>query len=78
MESYDAVIHMLTIATEAVGQLGVSKEELLPALLDFAAAVALIVAGEEGLEASTQRMARRLEDWRNGVFPDGGASEVLK
>ena len=72
MEPYDAVIDMFTTATQALGEMGVSKQELLPALLDFTAAVALILAGEEGLEASTQRMADRLDDWRNGTFPDRG------
>jgi hypothetical protein len=70
MDPHDLVIDTLTTTTgELLGELGVSKLELLAALVDFTAAVALIVGGEKGLEASIQRMATCLQEWRAGVFP---------
>lgn len=77
MERYEAVIDMLKAATEALGELGVSKQELLPPLLDFAAVAALVVAGEGGLQASIHRMENHLEAWRNRTILYEGDSSTL-
>jgi hypothetical protein len=70
---YDRAIEILTNATKWARRANISLEEFQPALVDFTAAVALGVRGEEGLRAFIVRMEGRIDDWRNGTFPVGNS-----
>jgi hypothetical protein len=60
------------IFTEAVaetGRNGLTKSELLPTLLDFSAAIAIALGGEEALVNCMIRFGDRIKDFREGTFP---------
>jgi len=74
--AYERVMDTLTDATKRVERNGIGIDALLPALLDFAAGVALAMDGEQCLRAAVCRMNRRVEDYRNGRFPVNSSEEV--
>jgi hypothetical protein len=68
-DGYNCVIGMLTGVARKAGKIGIGLEEYLPALIDYTAAVALIIGDEEGLQAFMTRMQSRIDEWRAGTFP---------
>lgn len=77
MDSYDRVFEILTDAMKTVGNNNISKGEMLPALIDFTTAIALIIAGEEAARAVIIRVEGRIEDWKAGRFPASGESTLI-
>jgi hypothetical protein len=69
MDTHNLVIQIMTDGLLTVGENNISREEMLPALVDFTAAVALILGGELGLLAVVSRMEARLGHWKAGEFP---------
>jgi hypothetical protein len=69
MDTHNRVIDIMTEGLRTVGKNNITKEEMLPALVDFTAAVALILGGEIGLLAVIGRMEARLGHWKAGEFP---------
>jgi hypothetical protein len=74
--AYERVMDTLMDATMRVEQSGIGIDDFLPALLDFAAGVALAMDGEQSLRAAVIRMNRRVEDYRNGTFPVNSSERV--
>jgi hypothetical protein len=68
-DAHRRLIDLLTDALQTAGQEGVSKQDVLPAVADFLASLALIMAGEEGARAVITRLEGRIEDWKAGIFP---------
>jgi hypothetical protein len=66
---YDRVIDIMTDAVQKISKKGITKADFLPALVDFTAAVALAMRGEECLREIITRMEGRIDDWRAGTFP---------
>jgi hypothetical protein len=51
------------------GKEGITKQDVPPAVADFLASLALIMAGEEGVRAVITRLDGRIEDWKAAIFP---------
>jgi hypothetical protein len=51
------------------GKEGITKQDVLPAVADVLASLALIIAGEDGTRAAIKRLEGRIEDWKAGTFP---------
>jgi hypothetical protein len=64
----------MTNAVESLGKEGLSKEDILPALVDFVTAFGLIAGKEPGARAIITRIDGRIEDWKAGRFPGPTAS----
>jgi hypothetical protein len=77
MDSYDRVFEILTDAMKAVGNNNISKAEMLPALIDFTTAIALIIAREDGARAMIIRIEGRIDDWKAGRFPASGKATQI-
>lgn len=69
MDEYDRAFDIMTEALQTMRAEGITKQDALPALVDFVTAVALILAQEAGVRAVTARMESRIDDWRAGRFP---------
>ena len=69
MDASDRVMKIMTDAMKTVGNNNISKREMIPALIDFTPAVALILTGEGGARAMITRIEGRIEDWQEGRFP---------
>jgi hypothetical protein len=67
--AHGRLIDLLTEASQRAGKEGVTKQDVLPAVADFLASLALIMAGEEGTRAVITRLEQRIEDWKAGTFP---------
>ena len=63
---YDLFFEMLHKTLEAAQLAGVRHEDAFPALVDFAAALAIATNGEEGVDAVIVRLQRRVDHWKNG------------
>jgi hypothetical protein len=63
------LIDLLTEALQRAGREGVTKQDVLPAVADFLASLALITAGEAGMRAVITRLEGRIDDWKAGRFP---------
>jgi len=63
------LIDLLTEALQRAGREGVTKQDVLPAVADFLASLALIMAGEDGMRAVITRLEGRIDDWKAGRFP---------
>jgi hypothetical protein len=59
----------LTDALEELREAGISRDDVLPTLLDFTGSIAVSLAGEEGLKACIIRFGQQIEDLRKGTFP---------
>ena len=57
---------MLNTTFEAAELTGVGVEDALPALVEFTAALAIAMSGEERMNAVVARPKRRADHWRNG------------
>jgi hypothetical protein len=66
---YDQVMEIMVEAMEKFGVAQISREALLPPLSDFVTAIAIKMAGEDGVRALMVRMEQRIEDWKSGKFP---------
>jgi hypothetical protein len=66
---YDQVMEIMVEAMEKIGVAQISREALLPPLSDFLTALAIKMAGEDGVRALMTRMAQRIADWKSGKFP---------
>jgi hypothetical protein len=69
MEEYNFAFDILTEALQKMGTAGITKDEVLPHLVDFTATVAVAMAGAEGIEACIIRLGDRIKDYRDGIFP---------
>jgi hypothetical protein len=69
MDEYDRVFDILTEAMKTMAAEQISKEGMLPAVIDFTIAIALMVGGEAGGRAAIARMEGRIGDWLAGRFP---------
>ena len=69
MSDYDTYASILTDALEELREAGISREDVLPTLLDFTGSIALALAGEDGLKACIMRFGQQIEDHRKGSFP---------
>lgn len=56
----------------------IPNSDFVPALVDFAAAVGLVAEGEAGVRAMMSGMERRITDWHEGRFPEGGAPKSIR
>lgn len=63
---------ILTEALQSMGTEGITKQDAIPALVDFTTAVALILGGEAAAEAMIIRIRNRVADWKAGTFPSRG------
>jgi hypothetical protein len=68
-DSHGRAFDILTEALQAMGAEGISKQEAIPALVDFTVSVALIVGREAADEAGIIRIRDQIADWRAGNFP---------
>jgi hypothetical protein len=69
MNGYDRVLEIMSEALETVAAEGISKQDMLPAVIDFVTALALIVGKEPAARAVITRMEGRIRDWKAGTFP---------
>jgi len=69
MDEYDRVFDVMTNTVKSLGTEGLSKQDILPALVDFVTAFGLIVGKEPGARAIIARIEGRIEDWHAGRFP---------
>jgi hypothetical protein len=72
MDDYNIEFDILTKAIAEMGARGITRQEVLPILVDFTAAAALALAGEgviEAIEACITRLRERIKDFRTGTFP---------
>ena len=60
---------ILTVAIREMGEAGMTRTHILPSLIDFTAAVAIAMGGEEVLRACVVRISDRIDDFREGTFP---------
>jgi hypothetical protein len=74
-DEYDLVICMLTEVARKAAKIGIGLEDYVPALIDYTAAVALAIGGEEALQAFITRMQTRIDDWRARNFSFNGHIE---
>ena len=63
---YDLFFEMLSTTFEAAELASVDIEDVFPALVDFTAALAIALSGEEGTDAVIDRLRRRADHWRSG------------
>ena len=56
----------------------IPNSDFVPALVDFAATVGLVAEGEAGVRAMMWGMERRITDWHEGRFPEGGAPKSMR
>ena len=68
-DNYDHVLDVLIEAVRELGEVGMTRQDVLPALVDFVAAVGLILGEEEGARAVLARIERRISEWQSGQFP---------
>ncbi len=68
-DGFHKVFDYLTEALRKASEERISKEEAIPAILDFATMNVLIVGGERGVHLAIERMQERLVDWKEGRFP---------
>ena len=68
-DAHGRLIDILTEALQQAGSEGITRQDVLPALIDFTVSIALIMAGEEGARAALTRIEGRIEDWKAGRFP---------
>ena len=69
MDDYNIEFDILTKALAEMGANGITRQEIIPALVDFTAATAIAMAGEQGIEACITRLRERIQDFRAGTFP---------
>lgn len=69
MDGYKQTFDLLSDALKTAGDRGLIKEDVVPAVVDFAAAIAIMVGGEQGVELAVERLQSRLVDWKDGTFP---------
>jgi hypothetical protein len=67
-EQYTHIFDILTAATDAIAETGISVQEMLPVFADFIAATAVSAGGEPTAEALTERIKRLVENWKAGKF----------
>ena len=66
---YDISFDILTEALQKMGAQGITRQEVLPSLVDFTASVAIALGGEEAVRACIIRLGDRIKDYREGNFP---------
>jgi hypothetical protein len=74
--THDPHGHLIDILTEALQRAGrenVTKQDAPPAVADFLASLALIMAGEDGMRAVITRLEGRIDDCKAGRFPAADA-----
>ena len=69
MSDYETYVSILTDALEELREAGISRDDILPTLLDFTGSIALALAGEDGLRACIIRFGQQIEEHRKGTFP---------
>jgi hypothetical protein len=52
-----------------MGARGMTRNDVLPSLLDFAAAIAIALGGEDAVKACIIRLGDRIADYHKGIFP---------
>jgi hypothetical protein len=67
-EQYSHIFDILTAATDAITETGISIQDMLPVFADFIAAIAVSVGGEQTAEAVAARIKRLVENWKAGKF----------
>ena len=72
-EQYTHIFDILTAATDAIAETGISVQEMLPVFADFIAATAVSVGGEPTADAVAARIKRFVENWKAGKFQGGAA-----
>jgi len=68
-DDYNIAFDVLTEAVQKLGAAGVTKTDLLPWLVDFTAAAAIALGGEDAIRVSIIRMQDWIMDYREGTFP---------
>jgi hypothetical protein len=69
MDGYEKAFDMMTATVKSMGDQGISRDDLIPALVDLVAALGLIMDGEAGANAIIAHIQKRIEDWKAGRFP---------
>jgi hypothetical protein len=69
LDDYNIAFDILTEAVQKMGMCGITKQEVVPTLVDFTATVAAALAGPDGIKACVLRLGDRLNDLREGTFP---------
>jgi hypothetical protein len=70
-QQYRHIFDILTGATDAITETGISIQDMLPVFADFLAATAVSVGGEPTAEAVAARIRRLVENWKAGKFQGG-------
>jgi len=68
-EQYNLSVDILTNAIKQMGDKGVTKDDILPTLIDFTATIAVALGGEEAMKACILRFIDRIKDLNDGTFP---------
>ncbi len=68
-DKYGRAFYILTEAFQEMTAEGITKQEAIPALVDFAITVGLIVGGAEAGDAICDKVRERVAEWKAGNFP---------
>lgn len=60
---------ILTAAVQEMGAIGMTREDVVPALVDFTATVAIALGGVDAVQACIIRLGDRIKDFHEGTFP---------
>jgi hypothetical protein len=65
---YNHIFDILSAASDAITETGISVEDMLPVFADFIAATAVSVGGESTADAVAARIKRFVVNWKAGKF----------
>jgi hypothetical protein len=66
---YNIAFDILTEAIQKMGANGITRNDVLPNLVDFTATIAVALGGEDAIKACIIRMGDRITDYHAGRFP---------
>lgn len=70
LDEYNHAIQLLMDTTRSATDKLISMPAWVAAMADFISAVALGIGGEEALSMIVFRLNGRIDDWKEGIFPD--------
>ena len=73
-EDYNVVFGIMIEALQSIARKGISRERMIPVVVDFVTAITLFSNGEDGVRDVMDHMHRRINQWRAGTFPNYGES----
>lgn len=69
LSDHDRALRIVSETLQTARRNGLTRDQLLTAMVDFTAAETLKVSGEEGVKALIAQLQKRLEEWRAGKSP---------